>query len=146
MMCLFLWGIVFLLPTQFFGSAVYYASESTAHWNADPDNRPLAQAAVGPRRVVGTVSKPSHVKINGAYVPVDADLRFEGFVDTLVTRNVQIEATDVTGNITTQDYWFEEPQNTGGIVYQSDARGNLAEVLTTEDTTTYRPRKKLSVN
>jgi len=111
--------------------------ERTAHWSADPDNRPLAQAAVGPRRVVGTVSKPSHVKINGAYVPVDADLRFEGIVDTLMTRNVQIEATDITGNITTQDYWFEEPQNTGGIVYQSDARGNLTEVLTTEDTTTY---------
>jgi len=111
--------------------------ERTAHWSADADNRPLAQAAVGPRRVVGTLSKPSHVKINGAYVPVDADLRFEGFVDTLTTRNVQIEATDVTGNITTQDYWFEEPQNTGGIVYQSDARGNLSEVLTTENTTTY---------
>jgi len=111
--------------------------ERTAHWNADADNRPLAQAAVGPRRVVGTVSKPSHVKINGAYVPVDDNLRFEGIVDTLATRNVQIEATDITGNITTQDYWFEEPQNTGGIVYQSDARGNLTEVLTTEDTTTY---------
>jgi RHS repeat-associated protein len=111
--------------------------ERTAHWNADPDNRPLAQAAVGFRRVVGTVSKPSHVKINGAYVPVDNDLRFEGFVDTLITRNVQIEATDITGNITTQDYWFEEPQNTGGIVYQSDARGNLIEVLTTETITTY---------
>jgi len=111
--------------------------ERTAHWSADADNRPLAQAAVGPRRVVGTVSKPSHVKINGAYVPVDNNLRFEGTVDTLTNRNVQIEATDITGNVTTQNYWFEEPQNTGGIVYQSDARGNLTEVLTTEDTTTY---------
>jgi filamentous hemagglutinin len=111
--------------------------ERTAHWRVDATNQPLAQTAVGQRRVVGTVSKPSQVQINGNYVPVDGNLRFEGFVDTLETRNVTITATDISANITTTQYRFAEPQNTLGAAIRSDLNGNVVEVESGDGTTLY---------
>ena len=113
------------------------SGEYAEHWSVDAANRLRAQAGLGQRRVVGTVSKPSHVKINGDYVPVDDNLRFEGFVDTLSTRDVTIEATDISGNVTTENYRFAKPQNTQANVYTHDPNGNLIEVENADGITRY---------
>lgn len=109
----------------------------TKHWQADATNQLQSQTGLGPRRIVGTVDEPSHVKVNGDFVPVDENLRFEAVVDTLQTRNVEIEATDFTGNVTTNSYWFAEPDNTAGAVLRHDANGRLVEKEEAEQTTTY---------
>jgi RHS repeat-associated protein len=111
--------------------------DTTAHYRVDSNNQPLAQTAHGMRRVVGTVSKPSQVQINQTYVPVDSELRFEGLVDSRDTQDVEIIATDLTGNVTTTNYKFAEPENTHGAMFQSDLNGNVTEVRTGEGTTQY---------
>jgi RHS repeat-associated protein len=111
--------------------------DTTAHYRVDSTNQPLAQTAYGLRRVVGTVSKPSQVQINQTYVPVDSELRFEGLVDSRDTQDVEIIATDLTGNETTTNYKFAEPENTHGAMFQSDLNGNVTEVRTGEGTTQY---------
>ncbi|MCC5847776.1 MAG: hypothetical protein JJU29_06735 [Verrucomicrobia bacterium] len=109
----------------------------TAHWQADTANLLQAQTALGLRRVVGTVDKPSQVKVNGVFVPVDENLRFETFVDTMESRNVTIEATDFSENVTTKSYRFAEPQNTAGAILRHDANGRLIEVERAEEIVTY---------
>ncbi|MCC5847774.1 MAG: hypothetical protein JJU29_06725 [Verrucomicrobia bacterium] len=90
-----------------------------------------------PRRIVGNVDKPAHVKVNDTYVPVEENLRSEALVDTYASRNVTIEAKDINENVTTQSYRFAEPQNTAGAILRHDANGRLVEVEHAEKTTTY---------
>ncbi|MCH8511566.1 MAG: RHS repeat protein [Kiritimatiellae bacterium] len=104
---------------------------------ADTANQLQAQTALGVRRIIGTVDKPSHVKVNDAYVPVDENLRFEALVDTFLSRNVIIKAKDISENVTTPSYRFAEPQNTAGVIHRLDANGRLVEVEHAEKKTTY---------
>ncbi|MDA3873597.1 MAG: hypothetical protein PF795_06525, partial [Kiritimatiellae bacterium] len=83
----------------------------TAHWQADEANQFQSQSAFGIRRLVGTVDKLSHVQVNGVFVPVEENFRFEAQVDTFVSRNVTIKATDAAENTTTKTYRFPEPDN-----------------------------------
>jgi YD repeat-containing protein len=103
----------------------------------DAANQLQAQIALGPRRIVGTVNEPSHVKINGNFVPVDENFRFEGMVDSSETRNVTIEATDADNNVTTTEYRFAEPDNTAGAVLRHDANGRLVEIERPDETVSY---------
>lgn len=111
--------------------------DRTAHWQPDATNQLQSQTGLGPRRIEGTVDEPSHVKVNGDFVPVDENLRFEGFMDTFVSRNVTIEATDAAENTTIKTYRFPEPDNMSGLVMRHDANGRLIEIERGEETTTY---------
>jgi RHS repeat-associated protein len=95
-------------------------------------NQLLSQASGGALVFKGTVNEPANVTIGGKPASVSADNRFEGqAVVPSGTGQVQVTATDPSGNVRTNTY--EVSQGATSKSYTHDANGNM----TSDGTRTY---------
>lgn len=90
----------------------------------DRKNRLLAQQAGGGIQVVGSVSEPANVTVQGKPAAVSSDNRFVGMATTSSgTNTFSVVATDASGNSRTQQYSID--QNGPSRTFAYDANGNL---------------------
>ena len=95
-------------------------------------NQLLSQAAGGALVFKGTVNEPANVTVGGKLANVSADNRFEGqAVVPSGTGQVQVTATDPSGNVRTNTYEVSQGATSKAFTY--DPNGNM----TSDGTKTY---------
>jgi RHS repeat-associated protein len=88
-------------------------------------NQLKTQSAGGVTHFTGTVNEPSSVTVNGTPATVDASGHFDGIANLPVGANtVDVVATDVNGNATTNHYQLTVPSATSKT-FLYDGNGNL---------------------
>jgi RHS repeat-associated protein len=99
-------------------------------------NQLLSSAGGGALRVRGTLNEPGTAKVNGSSARMLAGNIFEATIQaTTGTNSFAVEATDLSGNITTKNY--EVNVSATGASYTYDPNGNLTTKNEGSDTWAY---------
>ena len=99
-------------------------------------NQLTSSSGGGTLKVRGTLNEPGTAKVNGSPARMLAGNVFEATIQaTTGTNTFAVEATDVSGNVTTKNYQVNVSAT--GATYTYDPNGNLTQKVEGADTWTY---------